>query len=740
MINYNPFRKYVLRTPAMAVHESVKKKSEQEILEAFLDDSYFLESIFMASSVLYEELMRYRAGKLPQKEEKHLTLSLLKYATRMMWRCTPFGLFSGCSVGQLGDQTDIVLPVPQEYNRYIRLDMNYLCALIQHIEKQETIRALLKYFPNNSCYPVSNQLRYVEYHYRNANRKHNLVLVDNSAYLQKLLESANKTGGKTIKELAECIKDEEISLEEASEFIVELIDNQLLISELEPSVTGKDVLDKFIEQLQIIDNTLPVVQQLVDIQSFLKEINSSPIGSTLALYEQIIDIIKSIGVKFEAKYLFQTDMIKVPVKATLPETVPAAVWEAVTFLNKLTLFYGNPNLNDFKTAFYNRYESMEMPLLQVLDNEMGIGYPVNRQGDVAPLLEKYVLPNPDMGQNQSVNWSPVQAVLHQKYLEAYAQKQYEIKLSETDFKLQEAQWNDVPNTLAAMCRIFIDKEQNPLIYLSSCGGSGAGNLLARFAHADPDMEDFVQQITQKETELQEDAILAEIVHLPESRIGNILFRPVIRPYEIPYLAKSAVDFAHQIPLSDLFVSLKNNRILLRSKRLNKNIIPRLTTAHNFSMNAMPVYRFLCDLQTAQQRAAFGLKWSNLTDSYAFLPRVSYKNVILSLARWTIKTDELKKMFENEAMVKTEHAPSLLQKWRSETLMPRYVVLPDGDNELFVDMDNLWSITLLLDVVKKRPQFYLEEFPHNMDNLLVSDIQGNKYVNECIFGFYKTIQS
>jgi thiopeptide-type bacteriocin biosynthesis protein len=30
-----------------------------------------------------------------------------------------------------------------------------------------------------------------------------------------------------------------------------------------------------------------------------------------------------------------------------------------------------------------------------------------------------------------------------------------------------------------------------------------------------------------------------------------------------------------------------------------------------------------------------------------LPRVSYKNVILSLAQWTVKMDELKKMVENK---------------------------------------------------------------------------------------------
>jgi hypothetical protein len=759
-IIYKPFGKFVMRTPAVGVNkenpnrvwnpvrveEVIGEKSEQELLNNFLQDSYFLEAVYVASPVLYEELMRYKAGTLPPKEEKHLTLSLLKYATRMNWRCTPFGLFSGCSVGELGEKNDIVLPAPQEYKRHIRLDMNYLCSLIQELSRKKAIREKLKFEPNSTLYAVGSvakqgAVRYVEYGFVEAHRKHKIVSVDNDEYLQRVLQAAKE--GATVDTLAALLVEEDITFEEAKAFITELIDFQLLVSELEPAVTGQDLLDRTIERLRAVldyPEIIPenrenlkeewhLLYQLLEIQSLLKKINHLPIGTTLSLYEQIISHITAIGVSFEPKYLFQTDMVKVPVKAKLSETVPATVWEAITFLNQLTPLYGNPNLNDFKTAFYDRYEEIEMPLLQALDSEMGIGYPVNRQGDVSPLLEKYILPAPNQAQGQSLNWSPVQAVLHQKYLEAHAENRYEIELSEADFKLQEAQWDDVPNTLSAMCRIFTNNEQKQLIYLSSCGGSGAANLLARFAHADPAMNDFVLQITQKETELQEDTLLAEIVHLPESRIGNILFRPVIRPYEIPYLAKSSVTQEYQIPLSDLYISLKRNRIVLRSKQLNKIIIPRLTTAHNFSMNALPIYHFLCDLQTANQRAGFGLRWSNLTDNYPFLPRVSYKNVILSLARWLVKTEDLKKMVDAE----TGRAPSLRQ-------IPRYAVLPDGDNELFVDMDNTQSVRLLLDTVKKRSQFYIEEFPYDMDNLLISDTQGNRYVNEFIFGFYKTTQS
>ena len=92
-----------------------------------------------------------------------------------------------------------------------------------------------------------------------------------------------------------------------------------------------------------------------------------------------------------------------------------------------------------------------------------------------------------------------------------------------------------------------------------------------------------------------ECVVAEIAHVPEVRTGNILSRPHLREYEISYLTNTTLDDDHVIPVNDLMVSVSNNRVVLRSKRLKKEIVPRLTTAHNFSKGT-PVYRFLCELQ------------------------------------------------------------------------------------------------------------------------------------------------
>lgn len=728
-MSYIPFTNFVFRTPAFSIEKwknfilDMKKGNNDNLLF----DNYFLEAIFIGSPILYDEILKYREGRLPIKEKERLFSSLLRYLTRMSWRCTPFGLFSGCSIGEISDKNEIILPNENEFKRYTRLDMNYLCALIQNISQKKEIRSKIKYYPNTSLYSVSNQLRYIEYTYQNTYRKHNIISVDNSTYLQTVLKSAEK--GENIDILANKLVNDDITHEEAEEFILELIDNQLLVSELEPSVTGNDVLDTFIKKLCVINKDFPVIKPLIEIQKLLSNINRLQIGETLSLYDEIIANVKAIGIDFDLKYLFQTDVVKTPINANISKNIIRDIQEAIIFLNKITPNYENSNLNNFKSSFYNRYEDKEMPLSIVMDNEIGIGYPIRKDGDIDPLLKEFYIPYKQKTAKQQIDFDRVQFVLNKKYIEAVQHKKIEITISELDFEQLNENWTDTPDSIMAICRILSLKEENALVYLSSCGGSSAANLLARFAHAEETIERYVKQITKKEKDLQSDSVIAEIVHLPESRIGNIIFRPTIRNYEIPYLANSSVETEFQISVSDLFISIKNNQIFLRSQRLNKRIIPRLTNAHNYSMNGMPVYQFLCDLQTENQRAYFNINWNDLTNDYPFLPRISYKNVILSFARWLIKTEDFKSLILENTLVK-------MATWRKEKLMPRYLFLPDGDNEFFVDMENMLSIKNLIDTVKLRKQFYLYEFPFDTSNTLIRDSLGNKYTNELIFGFYK----
>src|SRR5262249_26487355 len=224
------------------------------------------------------------------------------------------------------------------------------------------------------------------------------------------------------------------------------------------------------------------------------------------------------------------------------------------------------------------------------------------------------------------------------------------------------------------------------------------------------------------------AILAEVVHLPEGRMGNVLFRPVLREYEIPFLGRSGAPLDKQIPLSDLMVSVVGTRIVLRSRRLGREVIPRLTSAHHFARRSLPVYQFLGTLQAQGVGDWLSWPWGPLGDA-PFLPRVRWGRVILSRARWIVDGDELK------ALAKEDGAHRILRtrRWRAERKVPRFVGLRDGDNELPVDLDNILSIDAFIDTAKKRPSAILTEMLPAPDELCAAGPEG-RFVHELIVPF------
>src|SRR5256884_9919165 len=98
----------------------------------------------------------------------------------------------------------------------------------------------------------------------------------------------------------------------------------------------------------------------------------------------------------------------------------------------------------------------------------------------------------------------------------------------------------------------------------------------RLYHTNHQPRQLVRSHLTAEEAVHPERAFAEVVHLPEGRVGNILSRPVLRGYEIPYLGRSGAPAARQLPLSDLLVSVQGERIVLRSRRLGRDVIPRVS--------------------------------------------------------------------------------------------------------------------------------------------------------------------
>lgn len=733
---YQSFPEYILRTPLLPFsfyqELTAKEKISNEDFSNLLKNKVFLESLFLASPILYQEAIKWLNQETTNtKKVKRLKYSLLKYISRMCSRCTPFGLFAGCAIGQISTETTIQLAKASQHKRHTRLDMNYLVALSQDLNNYPIIREQLVFFPNSSIYQVGEQLRYVEYYYHNSNRHHHIAAVAASPYLLKILERASD--GALLMDLAKIIVEEDISLEEALEFINDLVKNQLLVSELEPAVSGPEFLEQLTKVLKKIKGIGPLQKTLQTTLAHLKKLDQT-IGQAPIAYYDLSKTLKKIGTSFELKYLFQTDMVLNAPSNTISAKVVEDIKKCLSLLNRLTQLNQNSLFNNFKNAFYERYETREVALSKALDVEIGLGYNQNQAyGDVNPLLKTIAWPDrTNVLQAKDIKWTEIHSIFRKKISETLSSKGTTLTLKSTDFKDFEENWKNLPDTYSVIIQL-VSIQGKTKISLQGIGGSSATNLLSRFCHGDKRMLDYVQKITKAEDQMAKDKLLAEIVHLPEARVGNILMRPQLRKYEIPYLTKSLIDNAHQLTVDDLYLSYKNNRLVLRSKKWNKEVVPRLSNAHAYNIDSLPIYHFLSDLQTQDLRAGLFLNISPLIEEYDFLPRIEYENIILSRATWNIRQYEIQAILD--AMEDMAQFKKAVKAFKTTKQLPQYVLLIDGDNELMVNLDNLTVATMFFDFVKARPSFKLSEFLFEEDGVVKSRLDDTYYTNQIILSFF-----
>jgi thiopeptide-type bacteriocin biosynthesis protein len=709
---------FIIRTPLFPITNQVQ-------------DNYFSEAIYLASPSLHAERKKFINNLLKgDKELRKFNTSIYKYQSRSCYRCTPFGLFAGLNTGRFTDNSNVVFDQDlfKTLDRKTRLDMNVLCEMAQEISKKEFIKPFLLFFPNTSIYKIGDFYRYVEYNYSKSKRIHKISKVDFSEYLSLIFSESAK--GKTVVELANLLVDEDITLDEATNFINELISEQLLIGELEPTVTGDEyfsVIMSIIERVSKINKSeelRELATSLKGIETAIRELDIN-ILNPIDQYQMIFDAVKKILPNISETNLLQTDLFKNPQVATLNSEIQENILETLHFLNKITPKNNNQNLTNFKKRFTERYEDQEMPLLQVLDTETGIGYPfkdTNGINDLVDDLVGYYTPS-----ISEIKWTNVQSTLNRILNKSIADNQYQITLLEEDFADIDHSEKSLPHSFAVRFNV-LNTNKNTLV-LKGTGGSSAIIMIGRFANGNEQISKIVSELSEFEQKQAGNSILAEIVHLPESRTGNILARPSFRKYEIPYLAKSSVDVDHQIDLSDLSISIRKNQLILRSKRLNRQVIPRLGNAHNFGYNALPVYQFLCELQTQYyEKSYIGFTWGALVHEYEFLPRVYYKNIIVNPATWQLK----KRHFELLLKVKNEdECISAFLNFKETHNLPDLFLIVDGDNELLIDTNQKIAILAFIDTLKNRPSVKLIEFLFDMEAPLVKDSEGNVFTNECV---------
>lgn len=506
--------------------------------------------------------------------------------------------------------------------------------------------------------------------------------------------------------------------EHYSKYIHQLITIELLIPEYFLSITGTANAEKIramANQYQI-PSLLSTLKFLDDKVSFLK--NSTIHEESLETLMELESHFNSNKIQLESNQVIQVHLNKTAQKSFLDKCVVSETLDAMIFCLKLNGSFEQNSINEFRKVFQERYGDREVELSHVLDDEIGLGYPIKQQNDCIPSILKDV-PQKDSDLNTS-HFSDTDMYLTKLCVEATEQKKFEIDLNQYDFTSHFKLKDDsiLPPSFSALIstNYLNDKLRVEVI---AAGGTSATPLISRFSTLNKSIEHLCQNICSHEEKSLEDYIIAEIVHVPDARSCNVLHRSILSNYEIPVYSNSNLPCDRQILVSDLLLSLHNNTFVLRSKSLNKFVYPRLSSAYNYFQSTIPAFRFLCDFQYHQKRHIMSFQWGKQIGLFTFLPRVTYKGVILKPAIWNLA----KSACHNVTTSKNENLLNAISELRLKHNIPRFIGIMTDENELVLDLENPLCQKLLKRELKKRNQTLIQEKIFSLNDSPVKSNEG-----------------
>jgi thiopeptide-type bacteriocin biosynthesis protein len=717
----------VIRTPFNAVSSKTNITNEQ---------------LYISSQDLFDAIQTKNSNDIKKKEKIASTLEA--YKTRSKSRCTPFGLFAGVGIGPISEITDVEL---SENNiiRHTRFDSIFILQLIEKLNSISYLEPLLKYYTNETIYQIHENYYYTEYYYKNFVRKHKFNKIEADNYLKLIIENAQNGLLKT--EIVSLIKDEDITESEKYEFVSELINNKILLSELSPAVTGIEIEKKIFINLKKISQRateIPEYPEIVSLISNLENIflikdqidKNGASDQNISLYYKIIDLVKQIDIPYNKKHLFQIDYIQLYRKLTINNRISNSVIEGLSALIRLYDHFEISNLKHFREQFYLKWQDEEIPLIKAIDTNYGIGYPVKQSiGDISesPFIDHLPIEN-KLENKQTIELNDKLFTFWSNRINTAILNNTIINIKKKDLEdFNSSSPDDLPATFSVLCSI-LDNSDSPAILIKTAGGSSAIPLISRFANYDENINLLCKTIALKEEELYSDCIIAEISHFPDAKAGNIIQHPHFYKFNISYLNNPLADKEHSVAtigIDDIVVKIVNNRIQLSSKKFNKQIIPKLSNAHAYFINSQPIYHFLCDMQFNGVIGNPSFHIPQIEGKIKYTPRVTYEDkTILSAATWNLSKTDITNCFEPEEDDQ-EKMKLIKKKWN----IPDFFVIVDGENELLINTNKVENINLFFTQISSKSSIKLEEYLFDSNSSFVKSNNDNSFNNEIIFCYY-----
>ncbi|MFT4204290.1 MAG: thiopeptide-type bacteriocin biosynthesis protein [Chitinophagaceae bacterium] len=649
-------------------------------LSNMLNDDTFIAALKNASPDLCETVVKNRnnVDAIPLQA----LISLKKYHNRICHRTTPFGLFAGFTAVDWTNFDSICITTQKCYNIYTRVEFGKT-VFTDNIHQDSFV-------VNPTLYKVGSTLRFFapEEWSNKSKARYSVQSVPIEEWLVNLLDYCKSpTSYASIKDF---IIGKELAEEtNVDKAIVRLLETYILLPSSFPHITETSI------------STTPMHMGKFPLDAFVDNCGKFPLHELYINTEKPL-IAGGLSTKFK-QYLLDGLLVGSLVSDAQSPT----------------------DLVAFRKAYGKKFEKRVMPLLSALDPDTGVGYGgLYQGGNTSVLIEGIVLKN-ESSDDMEIGYGKMQRVILDKWMNTENKQELILEDSDLQYDRDAATFSDgIPTGLSFMFKILNDGK----LYIQNAGGGNPVGLVGRFTLFDEKIACFARDLAEKEASHNPEVVFADIVHFSGNHTANIESRKCSRKYEIQLLCNSDKVEKHRIPVSDLWVGIIDDEVVIWSHRLKQRVIPRMDSAYNHTTSDMPVLRFLCDLQYQNIKGNFSCPLQSLFPGLSHYPRFVYKNTVLSLEEWHIPKNEWVHRVIGSSIQE-------LAQYITEKGLPAHFAITQNDRQLVVYRDCEDDLMLLKSIFKSKIPDYVnvQEFPFvGEDNgHCVRDTDGNRFVGEYV---------
>lgn len=734
-----PRKIFLFRCPLLSVEDyasSLQTGTSEyvENLTSFLNSKIQIEALLAGSPSLAISLLELsnEDDDIDTHKAAQLLPSLVRYKIRMSTRPTPFAQFAGVGIGFVDTDRDasILLSDRSCFKPHARLDMEYLLKMVFSIEELAEVRHQLKFYANPMVYKKNSRIYLPFSDGYGQGDKNQAVSVRTSKAVSSTLSYAREpvlwhTLRKNLANDFPSIDDRVFV-----KFLDTLWEQGILLSTLRPPLTIVGSLEWVIARLEETSYRGLQLEKLHTLKMYLDNFNSLPIGEGRNV---LTSLYKETGFSAGDKQnAIEIDTNLDVVHARLSNGVVDELKSAAHVLLRLsTIPIANRALADFAKDFVEKYSEREIPVLELLDDEVGLGPPATYRHPAPDVLKAPLLPIQHARRDKTL-LELAGTALHCR--------QHEVVLNESllsDLEVEKDLEHTAPPSLDlfAFVNAKDEKALNRGEFLAMVaprvGAAPAGRSFSRFCHVLPaDVTDWLKAEAKAEEERYPDIVFADLVYNhPRGHATNVAVRPNLYSHQITINATPTITDAQNIPLNDIVVGIKNGQFYLASRSLQKPLLVRSMHLLNFA-SAPNVCRFLQEVSDDQEAKIGPFDWG-VASQLPYLPRIRHNRTVISPARWALPSAL--------GTSKVRNWREQFLRWRELWELPEFVYISQSDNRLLISLENDLHLSMLKREAEKHvnnsPLVLEEAIPSLTDNWVV-DKKGKGYVCEVVLPFTK----